>query len=557
MILDYKNAFSDNVKSILDNLDFDAEIEKLFKTKKLEFIIKEFSTLDLSNDSVSNHEMGYIFEDLIRRFSQNAEAGDHYTAREIIKLMVNVLLDSDKEEIKNKDLPMIKCYDGTCGTGGMISSSYDFINLLNPNREVYLYGQEINPESYAICKADMIIKGQEENIALGNTLTEDKFKNDKFDYIFMNPPFGITWKDYSKEIIEEFEKGSLGRFEGGLPAQSDGALLFMQHMISKLTDNGRGAIVLNASPLFSGGAGSGESNIRKWMLDKDYLETIISLPSDMFYNTSINTYIFIIDKQKGIKNPKRKGKVQLIDGSQFFVKLRKSLGSKKNELSEQNIEDITNLYHSFEENEYSKIFDNEDFMYRQITIERPLRLDFVISEERLEKLISDNAFLKKPEAYREVIINKLKEYISENIYTDREVFIKHLSEVVFKDTDCIKDKKGKIVLKDIKIIVNALSERNEKASPCKNTKGEIETDSTLRDTETVPYKENINDYFHREVRPHVKDAWIDETKTKEGAEIPFTRHFYKYEKLRSFKECMDDVKRLNKEIEEIFSSLDI
>ena len=377
----YLQGFSSEVRDIIEKLHFDKEIDYMDEKDRLYSIIKEFSQVDLHPNTVSNSEMGYIFEELIRRFSENAEAGDHYTPREVIKLMVNILLNEDSQDL-SQDGKIVTVYDGTTGTGGMLAVASEYIKSLNSDTKIEVFGQEINDESYAICKADMLIKGQDsKNIVLGNTLTNDGLKGIKVKYALMNPPFGVTWNDDFNKINEEHTTlGFNGRFGAGLPGKSDGALLFTQHMISKLEDDGRGAIIHNGSPLFSGKAESGESNIRKWLLEEDLLEAIIALPTQMFYNTGIATYIFIIAKEK---EAKRKGKVQLIDATSFGKRLRKGLGDKRNEITPEDIVTLTEIYDAFKENDVCKILDNEDFLYRQITIDRPFARNFAINETRI------------------------------------------------------------------------------------------------------------------------------------------------------------------------------
>lgn len=570
----YLQGFSSEIRDILEKLQFDKEIDYLDEKDRLYNVVKEFSQVDLHPNTVSNTEMGYIFEELIRKFSENAEAGDHYTPREVIKLMVNILLDEDTENL-SKPGKIVKVYDGTTGTGGMLSVASEYIKSLNEDTRIEVFGQEINDESYAICKADMLIKGQDsKNIILGNTLTNDGLKGEKVKYSLMNPPFGVDWKDDFDKINEEHETlGYSGRFGAGLPAKSDGALLFTQHMISKLDDDGRGAIIHNGSPLFSGKAESGESNIRKWLLEEDLLEAIVALPTQMFYNTGIATYIFIIAKEK---EAKRKDKVQLIDATNFGRRLRKGLGDKRNEITKEDIDNITQIYHDFKPSDLCKILDKEDFLYRQITIDRPFSRNFAINELRIENMTSQSAFsklydedkynelaeknkktakdqkaivaLEEGKVLQDMILSILKENISDEVYKNRDEFVKVIKGL-FKEVPEVKAGL-------LKAIWMGLSEKDETADKYYNKKGEVEVDSELRDTEIVPYKEDIHEYFEREVKPHVPDALIDESKTKIGAEIPFTRLFYKYEDEGSYKEYINKAKELEAEIakmlEEVF-----
>src|SRR5699024_1616540 len=392
---DYVNAFSANVRDIFDQYDFDSAIVELASHDLLLQVLQHFQRVDLHPRNVSNEQMGHIFEELIRKFAEdsNETAGEHFTPREVIDLMVTLLLTGEED----LTVPGIvrDVYDPTAGTGGMLSTADDKIRSFNRSASVNLLGQEINPESYAICKADMVVKGQPiTNIVRGNTLTDPAFEDRTFHYCLSNPPFGVDWKSARKQVDAEHKnRGHASRFGPGLPPVSDGALLFLMHLVSKMREPsrddvaaaGRGAIVLNGSPLFTGGAGSGPSNIRKWVLEHDYLEAIIGLPTDMFYNTGISTYIWLLNKDK----PKeRRGKVQLIDATEMFVKLRKSVGSKRNELSAENIAEIARLYEAFEESKHSKIFTNEDFFYRTITVERPLRLNYAFTAERVERVFA-------------------------------------------------------------------------------------------------------------------------------------------------------------------------
>ena len=591
----YIQGFSSNIREIMENFEFDKEIRKLDENNLLFLVIKEFNQIDLHPDVVSNQEMGYIFEELIRRFSENAEAGDHYTPREVIELMTNILFINLEDELTKKG-SIFTIGDFAAGTGGMLSVATNYIKQLNPDAQVEVFGQELNPQSYAICKADILIKGQNaKNIVKGNSFTQDGHKNLKVRFALMNPPFGVDWKK-DKEFIENEMKelGFNGRFGAGLPRTSDGSLLFLQHMVSKMSQDEKGsrmAIIFNGSPLFTGDAGSGESEIRRWIIENDLLEGIIALPTDLFYNTGIATFIWILTNRKNddiLKGPVRKGKIQLVDATSFYQKMRKSLGSKRHEITKEHIEEITRIYGAFEENEYCKIFDNKDFGYLKVTIERPLQLNFKISEDRIENIYGESAFsnlydeekvkelelkkekgiIKKTELTKleklyegkklqDNIINALKENISHKLYKNREEFSKVLEEIL-----------GEFSLKKslFNAVLMGLSERDETADYCYKGKKK-EADPTLRDTETIPlsidveeYKpdpsehikkerENILEYVEREVAPHVKEFWIDHKKTKIGYEIPFTRHFYKYEELRPFKEIMKEVQELEKEIE--------
>jgi len=465
---DFINGFSENAREILDHFGFEEHIHKLDSADLLYQIIQRFADVDLHPKKVSSIQMGYIFEELIRKFSEisNETAGEHFTPREVIRLMVNLLFLDDRD-ILTKEGIVKTLYDPACGTGGMLSIAEEYLRELNPDSRLEVFGQELNPESYAICNSDMLIKGENPtNIKLGNSFTADGLESEKFDYMLSNPPFGVDWKKIQKKIKDEYEsQGEEGRFGAGLPRVSDGALMFLQHMISKMKPSNGGSrigIVFNGSPLFTGSAGSGESNIRKWIVESDMLEAIVALPDQLFYNTGIFTYVWIVTNRKP---EERKGKVQLINAvsEHFYTKMKKSLGKKRHEISSKQIEEITKIYGDYKEDKYSKIFDNDDFGYWQITVERPER-----------------------------------------------------------------DAKGNIV---------------------KDNKGKPKADASLRDTENVPLKEDIKKYFEREVLPHVPDAWIDESKTRKGYELSFTKYFYEYKPLRTLEEIKKDILALEKQTE--------
>lgn len=468
----YVNGFSDDARDIFEKFKFAEQIKRLDDANLLFLVTKKFQAEDLHPNVVDNMTMGYVFEELIRKFaeSSNETAGEHYTPREVIKLMVNLLFLNDKE-ILTKEGVVKTIYDSCAGTCGMLSVADEYLHKLNPDAKLELFGQELNGESYAIAKAEMLIKGQNPaNIANANTLSTDNFPTEKFDYLITNPPFGTSWDKVAKEVKKEYEdKGYGGRFGAGLPRVNDGSLLFLQHLISKMKQDASGsriAIVFNGSPLFTGGAGSGESEIRKWIIENDMLEAVIGLPDQLFYNTGISTYIWVLTNRK---DKKRKGKVQLIDATTFFNRMTKSLGNKRNEISPEHINEITKTYGNFKENEYCKLFNNQDFGYSRITVERP-SLD-------------------------------------------------------------------------------------EKGKPMKDKKGELKANAELRDNENVPLTENIQEYFKREVIPHAPDAWIDESKTKVGYEINFTKYFYKYQPLRTLSEIKNDILKLEQETEGLLNQV--
>lgn len=556
----YIQGFSVNIQDIIKSLDFDKQIDKMDKNNRLLSVVKAFSELDLNPVTIDNVKMGYIFEDLIRRFSENAEAGDHYTGRDIIKLMVNILLAEGCDDIFD-DGKVITVLDQACGTGGMLSTSYNFIKRYNPSADVRLFGQEINPESYAICLAEMMIKGQNaENICYQDTMKADRFKGTKMRFVIENPPFGTPWggKDAAEgveqAVNDEYTKGFDGRWGAGLPGSGDMQMLFLQSAIDKMDDNfGRAAIIENGSPLFSGGTASGESQIRRWMLENDLIEAIIALPTDLFYNTGIVTYIWVLSKNK---RRERKGKIQLIDASGFYNKLRKALGNKKNEISPENRSEITKLYADFAENEYCKIYKNEEFIYREYTVMQPLQRSYAITGERIETMLSKGSLsslydqakvdelenmeelsgkdLKKLENYQnnqpvyEAIIAALQSVASERIYYSLKAFMPVLTNAL---TNATADKKL------LDKIADGLSVMDKNAEIQKDKKGNILYDKETKDTELVKWEESIDDYMAREVLPHVPDAkaFFEEDLGKKkpviktGAEIPFTRYFYKYQ----------------------------
>ena len=556
----YIQGFSANIQDIIKSLDFDKQIDKMDKNNRLLSVVKAFSELDLNPITIDNVRMGYIFEELIRKFSENAEAGDHYTGRDIIKLMVNILLAEGCDDIFD-DGKVITVLDQACGTGGMLSTSYNFIKRYNPTADVRLFGQEINPESYAICLAEMMIKGQNaENICYQDTMKADRFKGTKMRFVIENPPFGTPWggKDAAEgveqAVLDEHKKGFDGRWGAGLPGSGDMQMLFLQSAIDKMDDNvGRAAIIENGSPLFSGGTASGESQIRRWMLENDYIEAIIALPTDLFYNTGIATYIWVLSKNK---RPERKGKIQLIDASGFFKKLRKALGDKKNEISPEDRTAITKLYADFVENEYCKIYKNEEFIYREYVVMQPLQRSYAITAERIEAMLSKGSLsslydqakvdelesleeptgkdVKKLEAYQnnlpvyEAIIASLNAAVSDEVYYSPAAFMPVLTKALATAT---ADKKL------LEKIADGLSVMDKKAEIQRDRKGNIIYDKDTKDTELVKFEEHIDDYMAREVLPHIPDAvaFFEENLgakkpvVKTGAEIPFTRYFYKYQ----------------------------
>jgi type I restriction enzyme M protein len=538
---DYVRAFSPNVRDIFEKYKFEDTIIDLSSHDLLLQVLQHFAKANLHPDAVSNEQMGHIFEELIRKFAEasNETAGEHFTPREVIELMVSLLVDSD-ESLMTPGI-VREVYDPTAGTGGMLSVAADRIHAHNAKAQVNLLGQEINPASYAICKADMVVKGQPiENIVLGNTLTDPAFEGRTFHYGLSNPPFGVDWKQYRKQIdTEHTVAGFAGRFGPGLPRVSDGSLLFLMHLVSKLREPkpgdenavaGRGAIVLNGSPLFTGGAGSGESNIRKWILESDYLEAIVGLPTDMFYNTGIATYVWVLNKDKPAH---RRGLVQLIDATGMYDKMRKSIGSKRRMLSPEHITEITRLFTAFEESKHSKIFRTTDFFYRTITVERPLRLNYALTEARVEKALASRAVARTADNVREALPLALRPATNGLVWTSRSDFREHVRSVLTA---------AEIALlpTTLNALVSELGQPDDEGELVTSS-GKPVADVSRRDTENVPWDEDTHEYLEREVKPFVPDAWIDESKTKEGAEIPFTRHFYEYVPPRPLEEIDRDL----------------
>ncbi|MGY1978169.1 type I restriction-modification system subunit M [Nocardia gipuzkoensis] len=559
-LVEYLEGFSANIRDVFDGYGLPALIAELDKKDRLFLIVKEFANVDLHPDRVSGHDMGYIFEELIRKFaeSNNAQAGDHFTPREVIALMVD-LLYADKDLELTAPGIVRTIYDPAAGTGGMLSVAYDHLTAMNPDAKPVLYGQEVNGRSYAMCKSDMIIKGQSvDNIYLGDTLADDGFSGHHFDFLLSNPPFGVEWKTQQKKVTDEHEqRGHAGRFGPGLPRVSDGSLLFLLHLISKMRpvrgpqDKGsRLAIVLNGSPLFTGGAGSGESNIRQWIIENDLLDAIIALPTDMFYNTGIATYIWILDNKK---TGQREGKVQLINAVDMFGKMRKSLGSKRKELRDEDIKLICELYEAFrhddgtDEPALSKVFAKEDFGYRTITVERPLQLSFHVHDHTVEQVLASKVVGKLPED-EQVSVRAAFTTLVGRSWSNREKFVIDLKLALM---DAGISKPGAPL---VKAIWSAVGQHDPDADVIM-TKGKPEADSSLRDTENVPLGDDVEEYFAREVLPHVPDAWIDHDKTKIGYEIPFTRHFYRYIPPRPLEEIQKDLRGLVAEIQAMIAEV--
>lgn len=557
-LMSYVQSFSKDAREIFEHFHFEDFVQQLSAANLLYQVVQRFAATDLSPERISNFGMGIIFEELIRKFaeSSNETAGEHFTPRDIVHLTTSLVITGQDDKLKPNSIVTI--YDPTAGTGGFLSEGDEYIQSISQQVTVSLHGQELNPESYAICKADMLIKGQDvTSIKLGNTLSDDQLADSRFDFMLSNPPFGVEWKKVQKQITDEHtEKGFNGRFGPGLPRVSDGSLLFLLHLVSKMRDPREGGsrigIILNGSPLFTGGAGSGESEIRRYLLQNDLVEAIIALPTDMFYNTGIATYVWMLSNHK---TAVRQGKVQLIDGSQHFAKMRKSLGSKRQYLTEEQIDELVRLYGRFEATPQSKIFPVEAFGYRRITVERPLRLNFQTSAERIAKVLEEKAIEKLEAPARQRLIEALQAMDESQLHRNREQFSKLL-----KKTLSAHDVSPSTP--ELKAILNALSERDPEADICM-VKGQPEADAGLRDNENVPLGESVYDYFEREVKPHVPDAWIDESKTDAqdgevgvvGFEIPFNRHFYVFQPPRPLEEIDRDLKACTDRIKQMIEGL--
>ncbi|HEY9859764.1 MAG TPA: class I SAM-dependent DNA methyltransferase [Candidatus Obscuribacterales bacterium] len=621
----YLNGFSPQIREIFEKFEFEKEIDKLDESNRLFLVLKEFCNIDFSPARISNPGMGTLFEELVRKFNEqaNEEAGDHFTPREVIRLMVNLIFCDEEDIFKAGIYKSI--YDPTAGTGGMLSVAEEHIKRQNPGANLELFGQEYNPESYAICCSDLLIKDEPiNNLIYGDTLgvkdsksksnnflPHDGHPDKQFHYMLANPPFGVEWKPEEDFVKEEHkEQGFSGRFGAGLPRINDGSLLFLQHMISKMRpapeQGGEGskiAIVFNGSPLFTGDAGSGESNIRRWIIENDWLDAVVALPDQMFYNTGIYTYIWLVSNKKPAH---RRGKVHLIDGTRHFQKMKKSLGNKRNELAKEHIAELVRLYANYEHDGTSeviaegkaekrvcsKIFDNREFGFLKITVERPLRLNFQASQERIERLGEQSAFgnlatskkrkddkaiqmeLDMGRRDQDEIIAALKSLDDGTLYKSRPKFLKVL--------DAALKKAGiKLSTPVKKAVLAALSDRDPTAEICRDSKGNPEPDPELRDNEIVPLpqditlplplgyddkqtgldqllplvREHCEDYLKAEVLPHVPNAWIDHNKTKVGYEIPLNRHFYVYQPPRPLQEIEDDIKQLEADIVKMLGAI--
>jgi len=573
----YINGFSPNMREVIEKFDFHNTIDRLDQAGLLFKVMERFKNVDLHPSKVPNPMMGTIFEELIRRFNEalNENPGEHFTPRDVVHLMVALLLAGDEDRIQGEGI-IRTVYDPCCGSGGMLTIAKEHIlgaenrPGLNPQADIHLFGQEVNPETWAVSKSDLLMLHPDghdaDNIAFGSTLSDDSHAARNFDYMLTNPPYGKDWKRDEENVKTEYERGNSGRFGASLPRISDGQLLFLQHMLfhKKPQDEGgsRIAIIMNGSPLFTGDAGSGESEIRRWILENDWLEALIAMPEQLFYNTGIATYVWVLSNRK---SKDRRGKVQLINGTSFWSPMRKSLGDKRREIPEDKAVEIVRILTSWKENEYSNIYPTTFFGYRKITVERPLRLNFKASPERIERLNEQSAFTnlavnkKKDPHVREAEeheghvkqeeIKHLLRMLPDSMYKNRE----HFWELIATSAQ-VENVKLSSALK--KAILSALSERDETAEICRDKDGHPEADPELRDTENVPLGEDIYEFFEREVKPHVPSAWIntairdhkDNEVGKVGYEINFNRYFYKYTPPRPLEEIEADIRKIEGEI---------
>ncbi len=565
----YIAGFSSGARDVIDKFDFDTHIAKLDRANLLYLVIGKFCQVDLHPNVVPNHEMGAIYEELIRRFSEqsNETAGEHFTPREVIRLMVNLLFVEDDDVLRKKGV-VRTLYDPACGTGGMLSVAEDYLSGLNPSARLEVFGQELNDETYAVARSDMMLKGQDaSHIHCGNSFTEDGLPDTRFDYMLANPPFGVEWKKVEAPIRTEHDhKGFHGRFGAGLPRINDGSFLFLQHMISKMKhpeDGGsRLAIVFNGSPLFTGAAGSGESEIRRWIIENDWLEGIVALPDQLFYNTGISTYFWVVTNRKA---PDRQGLVQLVDARDCWVKMRKSLGDKRKEISAEQTAEITRLYGDFTEGDRVKIFDNTAFGFQRITVERPLRVRWEITDLTLTQVVEAKPLANLAEDKADALTAWLTAHRGAS-ETDRQLAAKIIDPVT---------KLLGLSAAQTKAVWAAVAVTDPDAPIVTDKKGRPEPDPDLRDNENVPqpavpvtfepdptdrlttphYRTAVNNYVTAEVLPYVPDAWIDHTKTKLGYEIPLTRHFYQYTPPRPLTEIDTEIKQLETEIQALLSEV--
>ncbi len=578
----YIAGFSSNMREVIEKFDFDNTISKLDEAGLLFQVLERFKNIDLHPDKVDNPTMGTVFEELIRKFNEalNENPGEHFTPRDVVHLMVDLMLAGDESAIRAKKA-IRTVYDPCCGSGGMLMITKEHITVglrkngdvlrpaINPNADIHLFGQESQPETWAIAKSDLFMKdptGRDaDHVAFGSTLSNDRHSGQSFDYLIANPPYGKDWKRDEDSVRAEHERGAAGRFAAGLPRISDGQLLFLLHMLAHAKspkDGGsRIAIIMNGSPLFTGDAGSGESEIRRFVLENDLLEALIALPEQLFYNTGIATYVWVVTNRKA---PRRKGRVQLVDATSFWVPMRKSLGDKRREIPLERAREILKILTAFEDGETSKVFPNTHFGYRKITVERPLRLNFRASPERIARLEEQKAFQalaqsKKKDAAAakeqaegralQEAIRKLVRALPDTCFKDRVEFERALDAAA-------KTQGPKLPAPARKAILAALCERDDSAAICRDADGNPEPDPELRDTESVPLAEPIEAFFAREVKPHVPDAWIDTSRRDPkdgqvglvGYEIGFNRYFYRYTPPRPLEEIDADIRAIEGDI---------
>ena len=561
----YIAGFSSGAREVLDKFEFDTQIAKLDRANLLYLVIGNFCQVDLHPDRVPNHEMGLVYEELIRKFAEqsNETAGEHFTPREVIRLMVNLLFVEDDDLLRQPGV-VRTLFDPACGTGGMLSTAEEYLTALNPSAGLEVFGQELNDESYAVARSDMMLKGQDaSHIFSGNSFTDDGLAAATFDYMLANPPFGVEWKKVEDTIRAEHDHlGFRGRFGAGLPRINDGSFLFLQHMISKMKrpeDGGsRVAIVFNGSPLFTGAAGSGESEIRRWVIENDWLEGVVALPDQLFYNTGISTYFWVVTNRKA---PERRGKVQLVDARECWVKMPKSLGDKRKQISPDQIAEITRLYAEFTEGDQVKIFPNEAFGYQRITVERPLRRRWEITDDTLAVVAQAKPVTKMAPDASEALLAALRGHLGTS-ESDRVLAAKVIDPVLAHHG---------LTGPQAKAVWAALAVPDPEAPVIVDRKGNPEPDPDLRDNENVPlpampvtfeddvtgrlaspaYRQAIEDYIEAEVQPYVRDAWVDYDKSKLGYEVPLTRHFYTYVPPRPLHEIDAEIKQLEAEIQDL------
>jgi type I restriction enzyme M protein len=585
----YIAGFSPNMREVLEKFDFDNTISKLNEARLLFQVMERFKNVDLHPDVIDNATMGTIFEELIRKFNEalNENPGEHFTPRDVVHLMVDLLLAGDEERIRPKGI-VLTVYDPCCGSGGMLTISKEHVTVgvrkngelargpINPAAEVHLFGQEVNPETFAVCKSDLFMKSHKgedaERIAFGSTLSNDRHARTQFDYLIANPPYGKDWKRDEDAVDADHERGAAGRFGAGLPRISDGQLLFLLHMLAHMKEPTKGgsrvAIIMNGSPLFTGDAGSGESEIRRYILENDWLEALIALPEQLFYNTGIATYVWVLTNRKA---PKRKGKVQLIDATSFWAPMRKSLGDKRREVPLDKAEAIVELLGRFEEGERVKIFPTTHFGFRKITVERPLRLTFQATPERIARLADEAAFRNLAVSKKKGAAKEREEMAGRGEQEALMGMLRTLPDTAYRDRDAFdqvladgaKRANLKLTAPMRKAILSALSERDETAAVCRDASGNPEPDPDLRDTENVPLAETVEAFFEREVKPHIPDAWIDTTRRdlKDGAvgvvgyEINFNRYFYRYVPPRPLEEIEADIRTVEQDIVRMLAEL--